>query len=391
MSASRPASPIRVLIADDEPAVRESLAGLIEDEASLELVATARNADEAIALAVRCRPDVALVDVRMPGGGGPRATREILEFVPETAVVALSANGDRDSVFRMLEAGALAYLVKGGSASELIATIERTVRRESSLSPEVTRHVVRRLSRGLRLERDEVERRLAIESRVQAAIDGDGLAMHFQPIVELADGRTVGYEALARFSLEPRLPPDRWFADAEAVGRRTELELEAIRRALSELPKVPSASLLSLNTSPATLVSGSLADLLAGYDLSRIVLEVTEQAAIEDYDEFAAALEDLRAHGLRLAVDDAGAGFASLRHILRLEPDVIKLDRSLIEHVDSDRRSRALAVAFVGFGREVEATVVAEGIERPIQSQTLLELGVTHGQGCLLGRSMPLT
>jgi EAL domain-containing protein (putative c-di-GMP-specific phosphodiesterase class I)/CheY-like chemotaxis protein len=390
VNRSSPAAPIRVLIADDEPAVVASLAGLLEDEAALELVATAQNTDEAIALAVRYRPDVALVDVRMPAGGGPRAAREILERVPETAVVALSANGDRDSVFRMLEAGAIGYLLKGGEASELIETIQKTARRESALSQEVIRHVVTKLSRELRSEREEIERRSTIESRVRAAIQGDALSMHFQPIVALADSRTVGYEALARFSLEPSQPPNRWFADAEEVGRRAELELEAIRRALVELPKLPGTSLLSLNTSPATLVSGSVAELLTGVDLSRIVLEVTEEARIENYDEFAAALGDLRAGGVRLAVDDAGAGFASLRHILRLEPDVIKIDRTLIEDVDTDRRSRALAVAFVGFAREVDAIALAEGIERPIQLEVLLELGVTHGQGYLLGRPVPL-
>jgi EAL domain-containing protein (putative c-di-GMP-specific phosphodiesterase class I)/DNA-binding NarL/FixJ family response regulator len=378
------------LIADDEPTIVASLAGLIEDEAGLELVATAGNAEEAIALAVRHRPDVALIDVRMPAGGGPRATREIVSRVPETAVVALSANGDRDSVFRMLEAGALGYLVKGRGASELIETIEKTARRESALSAEVTRHVVSKLSRELRSERVEVQRRAEIDSRVQAAIDGAALRMVFQPILTLTDGRTVGYEALARFLLEPYLAPDRWFADAEEVGRRMELEVEAIRRAITVLPSLPSRSLLSLNTSPATLVSGSVAEALTGLDLSRVVLEVTEHAPIDDYGEFTAALEDMRDHGLRLAVDDAGAGFASLRHILMLGPDVIKLDRTLIEHVESDRHSRALTTAFVGFAREMEATVLAEGIERAGQVEVLLELGVTHGQGYLFGPPGPL-
>jgi EAL domain-containing protein (putative c-di-GMP-specific phosphodiesterase class I) len=153
---------------------------------------------------------------------------------------------------------------------------------------------------------------------------------------------------------------------------------------------LPSEAYLALNLSPSTIVTGAVTEALAGIDLARIVLEVTEQAPIHDYALFAVALEGLREAGLRLAVDDAGAGFASLRHVLRLAPDVIKLDRTLIEHVDGDRHSRALAVAFVGFAREVGATVLAEGIESEAQLSALLELGVTVGQGYLLGRPLPL-
>lgn len=381
---------IRVLIADDEPAVIAVLTRLIEAEPALELVGTAHDAEAAIVLARRLRPDVALVDVRMPHGGGPRATREITESAPGTAVVALSANSDRESVFQMIEAGALGYLVKGAWGHELVETITRAARRESELSPEITRHVVGKLSHELRVEQQGIERRRAIEARIDGVLRQGGLSLVYQPIVRLADSLVVGYEALARFTPPPDLPPDRWFADAEEVGRRLELELQALRRAFADLARLPDASVLAVNLSPGTILSTALGETLVGVDLGRVLLEVTEQAPVEEYGAFTAALESFRANGGRLAVDDAGAGFASLRHVLRLTPDVIKLDRALIEHVDSDRSSRALASAFVAFAREVDTIVLAEGIERRVQLDALLELGVTHGQGYLLGRPAPL-
>ena len=381
--------PIRVLLADDEPTVRAALGAVLAEEAGLELVATACDAEEAIALVTQLQPDVALVDVRMPAGGGPRVAHELQTKSPGTVVVALSANGDRDSVFRMLEAGAIGYLVKGGRARDVVETIKRSARRESALSPEVAPYVMGRLSRDLRHEREEAERRRTVEERVRAALAGDGLTIALQPIVLLEDRRVVGYEALSRFALEPRQGPDRWFADAEMVGLRATLELEAIDRALALLPRLPRDTFLSLNTNPRTLVSSRLPRVLAATEVERIVLEVTEEAPIDDYDEFAAAIADLRARGLRLAIDDAGAGFASLRHILMLEPDLIKIDGTLTEHIDTNNRSRALAVAFTSFAHETGATVVAEAIEREEQLEALREIGATYGQGYLLGRPGP--
>ena len=365
MSRGRPRAPIRVLVADDDPALLASIASLLEDESSFELVATAADADEAIALAIRLRPDVALVDVRMPGGGGPRATSEILAGTPETAVIALSADGDRDSVLRMIAAGSSGYILKGGSAREILEALERAAHRESLLSGGVTGHVLTRLSGQLRTDAQESERRAAQQNLVNAALEDGGIEMYFQPVVRLVDGRPVGYEALARFTSDPRRPPNLWFSDAQDVGMRAELELSAIERALSHIDQIPFGNWLSLNASPDLVSAGTLDDALGEVDASRVVLEVTEDAPIDDYDRFAAGLLGLRSRGLRLAVDDAGAGFASLRHILRLAPDIIKLDRTLIDDVDSSRASRAMAAAFVSFAGEVDTTVLAEGIEHP--------------------------
>jgi len=144
---------------------------------------------------------------------------------------------------------------------------------------------------------------------------------------------------------------------------------------------------VSLNASPATaLQSERLLDALSPVACDRLVVEITEQAQVEDYDELNVSLARLRETGVRIAVDDAGAGYASLRHILRLEPDIIKLDKSLVRHVHRDRARRALATALISFATEIGATIVAEGIESADELHALRALGVTFGQGYHLAR-----
>ena len=231
------------------------------------------------------------------------------------------------------------------------------------------------------------ERRTATTiAQVEAAIGGEGLSMVFQPIVATASHPPVGFEALARFDGAPRRGPDAWFAEAAAVGLGVELELAAVRLALRALPDLPADAYLALNVSPGSVVSGRLDDALRSVAGNRIVLEITEHQMVETYDGLETALRDLRRRGVRIAVDDAGAGYASFRHILRLRPDVIKLDITLTRDVDTDRSRRALASALIGFARETGSSIVAEGVETPAELATLRRLGVDAAQGYHLGR-----
>jgi EAL domain-containing protein (putative c-di-GMP-specific phosphodiesterase class I) len=156
--------------------------------------------------------------------------------------------------------------------------------------------------------------------------------------------------------------------------------------ALADLERVPDLAYLSLNVSPTTIMSPGLAAELEDMPLERLVLEMTEHARVDDYPALKAALADLRAEGLRLAVDDAGAGFASLRHVVLLHPDLIKLDTTLTSDVHQDEAQRALVVALVAFGSQIGASVVAEGIESEEQLTALRQAGVRFGQGFHLGR-----
>jgi EAL domain-containing protein (putative c-di-GMP-specific phosphodiesterase class I)/CheY-like chemotaxis protein len=388
MNPEHPAA-IRVLIADDEAELRAALADLITSEDSLELVGTARDAGEVVELARTNQPDVALVDVKMPGGGAT-ATRGILETSPRTRVIALSAYEDRTTVMEMLGAGAAGYLVKGTSPEEIVRAITRVVGGQTSVSSEVIGSVVQELSVQLRKETQHSEELRGRRERIERAVTGEGLSLVYQPIWELAAHRIVGHEALARFSAEPVRGPDVWFAEAAELGLIAQLELFAIGSALADLPRLPDDTYVSLNLSHRTAMSPELLDVVAGIDRGRLVFEITEHEAVEDYGALGEALARLREGGGRVAIDDAGAGFASLRHTLRLAPDIIKLDISITAGIDADRARRALARALITFADEMAMTIVAEGIETQAELDALLALGVGYGQGFFLARPAPL-
>jgi EAL domain-containing protein (putative c-di-GMP-specific phosphodiesterase class I) len=226
--------------------------------------------------------------------------------------------------------------------------------------------------------------------RIRAVlVDPQALSIVFQPIVDL-DAGLVAVEALSRFAGDPARTPDRWFAEAHRVGLGVELELLAIERAVALLDDLPDGVDLNINAGPATLVAPELGDLLRGAVARRVVLELTEHTHIEDYPELAAALWALRRTGVRIAVDDAGSGYASLTHILKLAPDFIKLDRELITDIDLDPVRRALAASLVTFADDTGARILAEGIETPGELETVHRLGVRYAQGYHLGRPAPI-
>ena len=226
-----------------------------------------------------------------------------------------------------------------------------------------------------------------LRRRVEGALRG-GVATVVQPIVDLDTGTVVGVESLARFS-DQRGPED-WFADAAAAGLRIELEVAAARAGLARLPELPPHAYLTVNVSPEAASSGALAEALALAPGRRIVLEITEHAPVRDYEALVAALAKLRDRGVRIAIDDAGAGFASMAHVLRLRPEVIKLDISLTRGIEGDPQRRALVRALVEFARSTSCTIVAEGIETAAQLSTLRALGVECGQGFHLGVPGPM-
>src|SRR4051794_4470349 len=206
----------------------------------------------------------------------------------------------------------------------------------------------------------------------------------FQPLVDLNSGRTIGYEALSRFNSEIKRTPDAWFNQAQACGRGLQLEMAAIRAALSA-PHRPPGTYLSLNFSPSAIASSKIMSVLP-QDLSSVVIEVTEHELAAEDGALEEGIERLRARGARIAVDDAGSGYAGLKQLMRVQPDVIKLDRSLVEGINNDGAKTALVEFFVMFARRVGAGILTEGIETVDELRTLVNLGVNYGQGYLLGR-----
>ena len=204
-------------------------------------------------------------------------------------------------------------------------------------------------------------RTTGIQGRLGPLIEGGGPVVLLQPIVDLATGWRVGAEALRRFPSEWDQPPDECFADAGLIGQRANLEILALRRAAQHLPDV--TGYIAMNISPATLFTPGGVDFLQAMPLQRIVLELSEHDPIEDYDALTAVLAPFRARGMRLAIDDVGAGFSSLRHIVATAPDVIKLDRSIVTGVAADPVLDVVVHALVDIADGIGAKIVAEGIE----------------------------
>ena len=237
---------------------------------------------------------------------------------------------------------------------------------------------------------------LQTRQRVRRAMVAGELSCAVQPIVRLADRRLVGAEALARFLGLPRRSPDVWFAEAHNAGLGIELETLAVDRGLKALDAMPELPSLAINVTPEMLLAGDLPGLFAAYPGDRIIVELTEHLAIEDYARARSAINDLRSLGVRLAIDDVGAGYSSFRHVIELEPECIKLDRSFIAGFETRPMWADMAEALVKVAHSMGATLVAEGIETDTQFNLARELGVDLGQGYLIARpcapaDMPMT
>ena len=379
---------ISVVVADDEAHVVEYLCTVLH-LAGMDVAATAATADEAVQAVHRLRPDVALIDLRMPGGG-LEAVRLIGSLSPDTRIVVFSSEADEPDVLRLLHAGIDGYVVKGCSPDQLTGAITSAMAGETFLAPAVNRVAVQHLAARLRAEERESLQRTRLRARIGAAMAADGHRMVYQPCVDLETGEVRGVEALVRFTGKPLRPPDAWFADADQAELRVPLEMTLAARALRQLPALRADLALAVNVSPRTVLSGRLAEVLTGASLPRLTLEVTEHMPVADYAAFTAALIPWRRAGMRLAVDDAGAGYASFAHILNLSPDVIKLDISLTHEIHHDRRRQSLARALIGFAKEMGVVVVAEGIESAEQLEVVTGLGARLAQGFHLGRPRPL-
>ena len=168
-----------------------------------------------------------------------------------------------------------------------------------------------------------------------------------------------------------------------------ELEQATLEAAEEASRRLPAAAWLSLNTSPDLITDQRFLPDLVARSPRRLVLEVTEHSVVPDYQALLAALERLD-HGARLAVDDAGAGFASLRHIIELRPDFVKLDIGLIRGIDSDQARQSIVAGMVHFASTTGCVLIGEGIETEGERQTLQALGLTFGQGYLFGRPQAL-
>jgi EAL domain-containing protein (putative c-di-GMP-specific phosphodiesterase class I) len=379
-----------ILIVDDNVAN----VGLLEKilaRAGMSGVKSTTDPNEAIELYRLHSPDLVMIDLHMPQMDGLRLMDVLAGMTDEddlVPIIVLTADATSAARDRVLKAGASDFLTKPFDRTEVVLRA-RNLLHTRALHAKLREHnaalgaEIRR--RDAELTRAQVEH-AEKHQRIRDVVTMGALHMVLQPIVDMNSGEVVGQEALARFDDLPSRSPSDWFIEAATVGLGTELELLAVDAALDELCRLPSGQFLTLNVSPNTTLTTALAERLAGHERGRLVIEITEHTRIEDYEPLLAALGALRRDGVRLAVDDAGAGFASLSHILKLAPDIIKLDITLTRDIPADPVKRALAASLVSFGREIPATIIAEGIETEKERTTLAALGVPWGQGYHLGR-----
>lgn len=254
---------------------------------------------------------------------------------------------------------------------------------------------VMRLFAGLaadqvRAKLDRENTREEARHRIEAALTEGTIDMVFQPIYRLSDGGLSSLEALARFRSDPYRPPDQWFEDARLADLQLKAETHVIEATLDRLDEVPQGVRLSVNAAPDTVASGALLRVFRKVGGQRLTVEITEHQQCTDFATLVDGVAALRRLGTTVAVDDVGAGYSGLQQILSLRPDIIKLDRALVQDIDRDPAKVSLTVALVHFARDTGAMVVAEGIERAEERDTLRGLNVDCGQGFLLGRPGPL-
>jgi len=238
------------------------------------------------------------------------------------------------------------------------------------------------------------QRELQSRCDLQEVLLADKLSTVFQPIFDLRKGAVLGYEALTRGPAGSVYQmPLRLFEMAERADLVFELDRKCRRRALVSAATLPRTAKLFVNVYPSAMYDpefqgAALVRLVQAQGLSpdRVVLEITEKSAIENYEVFAEALGELTRHGFSIAVDDVGAGYSGLEKIAHLNPRYLKFDRELIREIDSSYIRREMTRALASFAQSIGSAIIAEGIERPEERDTLIDLGVEFGQGFLLGR-----
>lgn len=368
----------RVLFVDDDAGLRAVSADILRD-AGFE-VDTAVSGPDAVAKLDRARYDVILSDVAMPGMDGIGLLKRVREHDPDVPVVLMTGGPSLASAIKAVEYGAFRYLGKPVDSAELVAVVQRAAKMHG-------------LARLKRLALAEVggedfvlEDRAVLESRFSSAIAS--LWVAHQPIVSIRNRTVFAYEALMR-NREPALanPADVLHA-AERLGRLQVLGRAVRSAAAAGISAAPSDALLFVNLHPADLGDDELYDRRAplGRIASRVVLEITERASLEGIEAVASRVRQLRDMGFRIAIDDLGAGYAGLSSLAQLEPEVVKLDMSLIRGLDAHPTRQRLVESMANVCQQLGMKVVSEGVETREERDALCAVGCDLSQGYLFAR-----
>jgi EAL domain-containing protein (putative c-di-GMP-specific phosphodiesterase class I) len=378
-SKRQPAAGV-VLVVDDDELVRRTCCEIIR-RAGFEVRAAANGAEALEQLTQPC--DVVVSDINMPGLDGLALLRKVRERDLDLQVILITGQPNIDTAILAVEYGALRYMTKPLAADTLARTVADAVT----------------MSRLARTKREALavlgghERDLGDRASLEVAFE-DALArlrVAYQPIVAWRNRRIHAYEALVRHDDE-RLPqPILIIAAAERLDRVHELGRRVRELVARDLARValPADAQMFVNLHPAELLDpqlGTAVDPLFR-ESSRVVYEVTERKALANHHGVRATLERLKSCGFRIAVDDMGAGYAGLSTFAVLEPDVIKIDMSLVREIDTNPTKQRVVQSLLELGHDLRiADIVVEGIETAAERDTVAALGADLMQGFLFGQ-----
>lgn len=368
----------RILVAEDDAGLRDVLTALLE-ESGYEVL-PASTGREAIARIGETSADIVLTDIVMPDATGVDVLRAVRERNLDTPVILMTGNPSLPTAVEALSLGALGYLVKPVPEATLLGALSEALSLTRLAS--VRREAVAEFGGGRFIaDRAGLE---AVFARARA-----GLWMAYQPVVWAKDGALFGCEALLR-TAGPDIATAGAFLDvAERLDKIPELGRLIRERIVADLAGVPEAVLVNLH--PLELQDPGLGgdpDPLSPF-ADRVVLEITERASLEGIDDLRERCRALRERGFRLAVDDLGAGYAALSTFASLEPDIVKIDMSLIRDVDSHQTKRKLVSSIAELCRDLGILIVAEGVETAGERDVLVELGCDLLQGFFICRPGP--
>lgn len=369
-----------VLIVDDNESNVAVLKALVEQE-GLHRVYTETDSRLVQDRLVERHPDLVVLDLHMPNVSGHQVLRQIKEFAAGSylPVLVLTADTTTSTRDRALKQGAQDFLTKP------FDLVEAGLRIANLLETRQLYTTLARTANATVAPAGERKDDHSVRDRIEAVIRSGAITPAYQPIVDITTMSVVGFEGLSRFADPAWGGPDRWFADAFAVGLGVELEWLAASVLTGVVDALPSETFLAVNMSPATILH--IADHILGEPAMcpHLVIEITEHVPIEDYSAVHGALADMRASGTRLAADDLGSGYAGFRHLISLKPDIIKLDISLVGGIHRSREQRALASALATFASDIGAIVIGEGVEDAEDLDVLRDIGVPWAQGYHLG------
>ena len=366
----------RILVVDDERHIRDVLAELLEIE-GFEVI-TAADGVEAIAKLELQSFDVVVSDLKMPNIGGLEVMKAVGRLCPDAVTVIMTGFGTVESAVRAMKEGAHDYVLKPFKADDLLAVIQNGLAKRELAHEGADDWSVPSSRRSPERERLEIEL-----DRVLAS-----MALAIQPIIYADTCAIYGYEALLRAKSTEMSNPGAVLHAAEVLGRLHDLGRRVRELALGVLSRIPEHAMLFLNAHPQDLLDPELfdADGELAKHASRIVIEITERSSLEQLGDIQAHVARLRTMGYRIAVDDLGAGYSGLTSLAQIEPEIVKLDMSLVRGIHNNPTRQKVVRSMTALAKDMGSLVVAEGVECEEEKDALLELGCDLLQGFLIAR-----